>query len=406
MVEPEAENGKEEKLHNSSAMLCNSETACGEKSAEGIMTDRWYDEDGNMHIYMDYSELVPEDGSTDDWDEKNDPYMLKAERRLREALKREEEAEEQAKATHAERNLSFTKDEHDHYVSNRTKGIAPKSRDWIFRSSEALWVITQGEISHDTVKALRDSVLEKYESADSHSKVLSFAKSFLKFLSTTKAEPRYQTFAPYLELPKTVKERKSVTSRIVTKDDVNNVLQHIAKAEREGAISPERSAQYSALVLFGAYTGQRSEATIAKLTVGQFRDAISVDKPVLLVDASQDKVRMSHYVPLAPRVVEALKPLLVGRDEDELMFTHSSFLQWIKRQKIPMTRFQKPFVLGDLRKFSEQYGDIIQWNQSNRAYILTHGVSGVEWAHYRSPLPEYVYEVYMQYWKDVELSIS
>ena len=127
---------------------------------------------------------------------------------------------------------------------------------------------------------------------------------------------------------------------------------------------------------------------------------------MLLVDASQDKVRMSHYVPLAPRVVEALKPLLVGRDEDELMFTHSSFLQWIKRQKIPMTRFQKPFVLGDLRKFSEQYGDIIQWNQSNRAYILTHGVSGVEWAHYRSPLPEYVYEVYMQYWKDVELSIS
>jgi chemotaxis protein CheY-P-specific phosphatase CheC len=77
--------------------------------------------------------------------------------------------------------------------------------------------------------------------------------------------------------------------------------------------------------LFGAYTGQRSEATIAKLTVGQFREALADEKPVLLVDSSQDKVRMSHYVPLSPRVVEALKPLLLGRDDDELIKTHDCF---------------------------------------------------------------------------------
>ncbi|HXY87494.1 MAG TPA: hypothetical protein VEG44_03565 [Candidatus Acidoferrales bacterium] len=59
------------------------------------------------------------------------------------------------------------------------------------------------------------------------------------------------------------------------------------------------------------------------------------------------------------------------------------------------------FVLGDLRKFAEQYGDIIRWNESNRAYILTHGVSGGEWAHYRHPLPEYVYTIYMKHWSDV-----
>jgi hypothetical protein len=88
--------------------------------------------------------------------------MLKAEARLRKAVKRqrEEEAEEQAKDEQAERNLSFTKDELDQYVTFRTKGIAPKSRDWIFRSSKALWAITRGEISYETVNALRDSVLE------------------------------------------------------------------------------------------------------------------------------------------------------------------------------------------------------------------------------------------------------
>ena len=400
------EDSEFEELHNSGEKLCNFCVADNNESLARSMTDRYIDEEGNERIEQLWEELVPEEGDEVEWNEKDDPYMLKAEARLRKAVKRqrEEEAEEQTKDEQAERNLSFTKEELDQYVTFRTKGIAPKSRDWIFRSSKALWAVTHGEISHDTVNALRDSVLEKYEAPDSHSKVLSFAKAFFKFLATTKAEPRYLTFAPYLELPKTVKERKSVTSRIVVKEDICSILQYIARAERERKISPERSAQYSAFILFGAYTGQRSEATVARLTVGQFREAMAADKPVLLVDSSQDKVRMSHYVPLAPRVVEALKPLLVGRNDDELMFTHSSLKQWIKRQKIPMSRFRGYFQLADLRKFAEQHGDVIQWDQSNRAYILTHDVSGVSWGHYRNPLPENVYEIYMRYWRDVDLT--
>ncbi len=38
---------------------------------------------------------------------------------------------------------------------------------------------------------------------------------------------------------------------------------------------------------------------------------------------------------------------------------------------------------------------------SNRACILAHGVSGVEWKHYKHPLPEHAYDTYMPYWKDV-----
>jgi len=34
---------------------------------------------------------------------------------------------------------------------------------------------------------------------------------------------------------------------------------------------------------------------------------------------------------------------------------------------------------------------------------MTRGVSGVDWKHYKYPLPENVYGVYMQYWEDVEL---
>jgi hypothetical protein len=66
-----------------------------------------------------------------------------------------------------------------------------------------------------------------------------------------------------------------------------------------------------------------------------------------------------------------------------------------------MCKFAGHFELSDLRKFAEQHGDIIEWGHSNRAYIMTHGVSAVAWAHYKHPLPDSVYEVYMKYWADV-----
>ncbi len=36
-----------------------------------------------------------------------------------------------------------------------------------------------------------------------------------------------------------------------------------------------------------------------------------------------------------------------------------------------------------------------------RAYILAHGVSGIDWAYYKHPLPEYAYDTYMRYCGDV-----
>jgi hypothetical protein len=79
---------------------------------------------------------------------------------------------------------------------------------------------------------------------------------------------------------------------------------------------------------------------------------------------------------------------------------------WIKRQKIPMSRFKGDFMLGDLRKFTEQHGDVIRWDQSNRAYIMTHRVSGIDCKHYNHPLPEQVYNVYISYWGNVTLNGS
>ena len=300
--------------------------------------------------------------------------------------------------------LQFDHDELAGYTGYRKTELTRKSADWINRASTAFWLSTFGIISARTLTDLRKETLAKYESEDSKSKVLTFAVAFLKHLAKIHLDVRYRSFELFLERPRRVKVRKNVTSRIVTKEDIERILDHIRRAECRGIISRSRAEQYTAFTIFGALTGQRSMATMMKLTVGQLREALRAPKPVLRVEPHQDKIRMEHYVPLHPQVVETIQPLLNGRQDDELMFQHGSFWMWVKRQKIPMSRFDGHFVLGDLRKFAEQHGDTIQWDHLNRAYIMTHGVSGIDWKHYKHPLPEHVYDVYMQYWRDVELS--
>ena len=266
-----------------------------------------------------------------------------------------------------------------------------------------LWHNTIGEISQASMERLRSAILWHYSSDWSYGKTLSFAKAFLKYLTKVRLDSRYSTFEVFLGVPKQVKARKAITPRIVTKEDIESVLEYIKRAEQKGAISKERARQYRAFVLFGAYTGQRPLATTARLTVGQFKEALHNDTPVFHVTAQQDKIRMEHYVPLHPAVIRSLKPLLNGKKDGERLFEYNSFQMWVKRAKIPVSRFDGHFVLGDLRKFCEQHGDVVGWDQSNRAYIMTHGVSGVDWKHYKHPLPENVYDVYMQYWGGVQL---
>jgi hypothetical protein len=103
-------------------------------------------------------------------------------------------------------------------------------------------------------------------------------------------------------MPKVLKTRKHVTNRIVTKDDVENVLQATKQAFNAGRIDINHFPNYEAIVLFGAFTGQRPLATITRLSAGQFEDAMKMKKPVVNVLPRQDKIRMQHYCPLHPQV--------------------------------------------------------------------------------------------------------
>jgi hypothetical protein len=62
---------------------------------------------------------------------------------------------------------------------------------------------------------------------------------------------------------------------------------------------------------------QRPNATIARLTVGQSKQALDREKPVLEIPPECDKIRMQHYCPIHPQAIEAIVPLLDGHDDNE-----------------------------------------------------------------------------------------
>lgn len=268
---------------------------------------------------------------------------------------------------------------------------------------DIVWERTQGVVSQESLTAFRDYVVDTWPARESHRKLLQFAAAFLRHISKIMFDPLFQAYTVFLERPKTVRVRKAITSRIVTVKDVRNVLAAIRKACEDGRLTDQQRDAYRAIILFGAFSGQRP-ATIKALTVGQLRAALETQKPVVHVLPGQDKIRMEHYVPLHPDVSDAVSPILEGRGDDEKALRAEGFATWLKRNPVPMSRCQTRFTASDLRKFAEQHGDVIQWDQSNRAYILTHGVSGVDWAHYKHPLPEDVYRIYMKAWHKVDLA--
>jgi integrase len=297
--------------------------------------------------------------------------------------------------------LTFTFEDLQGYLTLRAEGLTHKTVIWLEKAGELLWNATKGIVSVSTLQNLRNHVLKKYRDTDAKRKVLQFARAFLRYMSKISFDQRYAAFDLFLQLPRAVKEQKRVTPRIVTKEDVENALKAIEQAHRRGNIDAYHYLNYKAIVLFGAFTGQRPLSTIARLTVGQFRGAVRMDKPVVNVLPWQDKIRMQHYCPLHPQVVEAILPVLDGRPDDALAFEQLSFQLWLRDTEVQLRYGGARIVNGDVRKFCEQHGDIIQWDQSNKNYILTQGVSGVDWRFYKHPLPEHVYDVYMKYWRAI-----
>jgi len=152
--------------------------------------------------------------------------------------------------------LEFAKQELTSYTQFRIAGISKASIPWMNRCSVTFWNATRGTITKERCEALRKHMSERYTDIYARRKVMNFATAFLRYLAKTHFDPRYQSFDLFLEMPKCLKARKHVTSRIVTKEDVENVLLAIRQAYEEREIDNNHYLNYRAIVCLAHLRGR------------------------------------------------------------------------------------------------------------------------------------------------------
>ena len=258
---------------------------------------------------------------------------------------------------------------------------------------------THGFLSKITLLALSRYISQNGKSYSTNHKHYVYINNFLKHLALERDRPEIATLSMYFRMPKVRKEIKLVTSRIIVMGDIENSLRAI---EKSTLIDDESKAIYKTLTLFLAYTGQRV-TTVSRLTIGQFREALKMDQPVLTVEARQDKIRMAHYCPLHPMLIESIRNLAQGKPDDVPLFGRFGLQSWFRRNPVPLQYTHGKMELKDLRKFFIQKSDEIGFTDANKNFILTHNVSGVDWQSYKQFLPQTVYNSYMKAWGDVKI---
>ncbi|MFA5002179.1 MAG: hypothetical protein WC502_04290, partial [Methanolinea sp.] len=154
-----------------------------------------------------------------------------------------------ARSNLANLELKFTQEEFDQFVEYRKRGLTSKSHDWIVRAGYNTWKHTRGVISREVLTQYRDFLLSKYANRDSYIKSVGILRSFLKYLTRTRMDTRFVGFDIFLEPPRIKKERKTVTQRIVTKGDIENILAVFRNAQSSGSLDDDRALQYSTFIL-------------------------------------------------------------------------------------------------------------------------------------------------------------
>jgi hypothetical protein len=289
----------------------------------------------------------------------------------------------------------FTEEDLKLYVLTQTRGLTKRSQQQIEQTARFIWENTKGEINRKTLLVLSDIFGTFGEMMRNRN--YTYTRAFMKYLYKLTMDQRLLSYLAIFERPKTRRLEKRLTPRIVIQEDVENMLHAVKETAPE-----HRKQEYLVYLLFQAYTGQRP-GTTAQLTVGMIKEALRLKPPVLVIPAAIDKIRLQHYVPLHPCLVQELTVLIKGREDHETMFNYPSIRRWLLKQSILLTRAPGlKAALGDLRKYFQQESDRRGWDDAYLKFQMTHGTGGVEFSNYRQFLPENAYASYLEYWEPVQ----
>ena len=261
---------------------------------------------------------------------------------------------------------------------------------------------TKGKISQNILIEVSNELSASKHSPLYVKKFYIYINNFIKYLGRAYNNPSLQNMTMYMRYPKNRRTTKLMTTRIMAIEDISTAIQSIEDAPITGGRKPNWKENYIATLLFLAYTGQRA-ITTSRLTVGQMRKALTQNPPVLTVEAEQDKLKMAHYVPLHTALIPHIKNLIADKQDNEQVFSIFPLQNWLHLHPQSLKHTVGKLEVKDLRKFFEQKSDEIGFNDANKNFIMSHGVSSINWTSYKQFLPENVYKRYMECWGGIRI---
>jgi hypothetical protein len=284
-------------------------------------------------------------------------------------------------------------------VKYRSRGINKNTVNIIKKVGSEIWSTLNGVINTTTLGNLSDFFIAKCKSTSALEKCFNYTRAFFDYLYKLTMNPKILSYHSIFERPKNRQTIKLLTSRIIIQEDIEKALNAIANDPEQ---TDARKLNFHTATLFLAYTGQRA-ITVSRLTVSQFKTALAREQPVLTIEAEQDKIRMQQYVPLHPVLIPLIKKVIDGKTDKDLVFDYLGLQRWFKHHPVSMKHTAGNLQQRDFRKFFEQKSDEIGFNDANKNFIMSHGVSSINWTSYKQFLPENVYARYLVCWGSVKI---
>jgi hypothetical protein len=298
--------------------------------------------------------------------------------------------------------FSFTKHDVEIYYTLQLQGLSQNHIVSVKNIIGKFYEKTHGKINQNILIEVSNELSASKYSYVYIKKFYIYINNFIKYLGRAYNNPMLLNMTMYMRCPKNKRTIKLMTVRVMDSEDITTVIQSIKDTSITDGRKPNWKENYIATILFLAYTGQRAYTT-SRLTAGQMRIALASNPPILTVEAEQDKLKMAHYVPLHPVLIPHIKDLIANKQDDVRVFDIFQLQKWLYLHQQPLKHVAGKLEVKDLRKFFEQKSDELGFTDANKNYIMSHGVSSINWTSYKAFLPENVYAVYMKYWGAVAL---
>ena len=223
--------------------------------------------------------------------------------------------------------------------------------------------------------------------------------NLLEWLRKRTGDNHFLELKDLLEPPK--RDSKKINPIILRENDIKNVIRKVWYSDYDSF----NKLRLISAVLFASYTGQRPQATIAKITISELEEALNRRPTLLWIPEDKDKERFPHWVPIHPVLSKWLEAYIsIAKDSNAKAFPYDPIRKALNDLNVKAIHTGRKIVFSHFRKFFEQMcNNVLGVHSGLRDNIMSHNTGSLDVQSYDGKLPSEIYEQYMIAWKDVNL---